>query len=198
MRGAFDESRGAIAHARSVWTDLGATFSLAAMTDAAGDVEWYAGDIEAEERERRFGYEAFRASGADAFRATWAAWLARPLVELRRDDEALELTRESEGLAGEGDITAQVPWRQARALILARRGNFQEADRLAREAVAIAEATDWLNLRGDAQMALADVLRLAGRADDATEAARLALDRYEQKGNVVGAGWARDLLLELG
>jgi len=63
--------------------------------------------------------------------------------------------------------------------------------------VAIAERTDFLNLQGDAQMTLADVLRVAGRADNATEAARRALVRYDQKGNIVAAGWARDLLVEL-
>jgi hypothetical protein len=47
-------------------------------------------------------------------------------------------------------------------------------------------------------MALADVLRHVGRRDEAADAAKQALDRYDQKGNVVAAGWARDLLLELG
>ncbi len=66
-----------------------------------------------------------------------AAWLARVLVELGRNDEALELTRESEELAGEDDITAQVPWRRARAKVLARRGASEEAERIARQSVAI-------------------------------------------------------------
>jgi tetratricopeptide (TPR) repeat protein len=136
--------------------------------------------------------------GAASFQATWAAWLALSVIELNRDDEALQLTLESEELAARDDITAQVPWREARAIILARRGQMEEAEKLAREAVTIAERTDWLNLQGDAQMALADVLRQAGRADNATEAARRALERYDQKGNVVAAGWARDLLLQLG
>jgi hypothetical protein len=46
-------------------------------------------------------------------------------------------------------------------------------------------------------MVLADVVRLAGRLDEAADAGRRALDRYERKGNMVGAGWARDLLREL-
>jgi class 3 adenylate cyclase/tetratricopeptide (TPR) repeat protein len=194
MRGNFEAARAAIARTRLVWRELGSTFGLAGMADTAGDIEWYAGDIDAEERERRSGYEAFRKMGAQGYQATSSAWLARPLVDLGRHDEALELTRESEAMAAEDDITAQIPWREARGLILARRGEMEEAEKLAREAVEIAERTDWLNMQGDAQMALADVLRLAERTEDALDAARAALDRYERKGNVVAAGWARTLL----
>ena len=197
MRGNFEAARSAIARTRFVLQELGATYGLAGMTDEAGDIEWYAGDIDAEERERRSGYEAYRKMGAQGFQATWSAWLARPLVDLGRHDEALELTRESEAMAAEDDITAQIPWREARARIHARRGELDEGEKLAREAVDIAERTDWLNMQGDAQMALADVLRLAGRKEDALDAARAALDCFERKGNVVAAGWARTLLEEL-
>jgi ATP/maltotriose-dependent transcriptional regulator MalT len=173
---------------------LGATHTVASMSLAAADVEWYAGDIAAAEREIRSGYEAFARSGANAYRATWAAWLALSLISLGRDEEeALALTHESESLAGEDDITAQVPWRDARAMILARRGEMGEALKLAREAVDIAERTDWLNLQGDAQMTLAKVLQLAGQSEEAAIVARAAAERYERKGDVVATGWARAL-----
>lgn len=96
-------------------SELGVSHALAMMTDSAGDVEWYAGDVRAAEREWRTGYDAFVRSRADSFRVTWAAWLALALVGQHRDDSALELSIESESLAGEDDITAQVPWREARA-----------------------------------------------------------------------------------
>jgi class 3 adenylate cyclase/tetratricopeptide (TPR) repeat protein len=194
MLGNVEAARAAITRARSVAHELGATHTIASMSKSAADVEWYAGDISAEERERRSGYEAFVRSGANAYRATWAAWLAVSLVRLERDaDEALDLTRESESLAGEDDITAQVPWRDARAMILARRGEMGEALKLAREAVDIAERTDWLNLQGDAQMTLAKVLQLAGQSEEAAIVARAAAERYERKGDVVATGWARAL-----
>jgi predicted ATPase len=197
MRGNFDAAREAIQHARLLCQDLGNTHHLASMTAYAAFVEWYAGDIHAEARERQAGYDAFAGMGASGYVATWAAWLARPLIQLGRDDEAFELTRESEQLAAEDDVTAQVPSREARATILARRGELEDAEKLARKAVTIAESTDWTNLRGDAQMTLADVLRLAGRSDDAIEAARRGLERYERKGNIVAADWARDMLRKL-
>jgi class 3 adenylate cyclase/tetratricopeptide (TPR) repeat protein len=197
MRGNVEAARAKIVHARSLLREFGATHTLASMTDAASEVERDAGDVFAAERERRSGYEAFRSMGADAFQATWAAWLADLLVLLDREDEALDLARESGELAAEDDITAQVPWRMAKAKVLARQGNGAEAGQLAREAVDIAERTDWLNLQGDAHMALAEVLRLTGRQGDAAEAARHAVDRFEQKGNVVSAARARSLLEEV-
>src|SRR5206468_2304300 len=51
--------------------------------------------------------------------------------------------------------------------------------------------------RGDARRDLAEVLRLAGRTQEAADAARSALSLYEQKGNVVMAGRARAVLDEL-
>src|SRR6266508_2270457 len=194
MRGNFDAARGAIAHGRSFATEVGATFWVADAAGMAAMVDWWAGDIESEERHRRSEYEAYRRSGAHSHQTTAAAWLSRALVALDRDEEALALTRESESLAVEDDITAQIPWREARARILARRGEINEAERLAREAGAIAERTDWRDLQGDAHMAFAEVLRVAGRMDEAADVARGALERYERKGNVVAAGWARDLL----
>jgi len=82
-------------------------------------------------------------------------------------------------------------------MILARRGRMEEAERIAREAVEITESTDWLNLQGDAHFTFAKALRLMGRSDEAAVAAKQGFDRYERKGNVVAAGWARNLLKEL-
>jgi len=198
LRGNFAEARSAVAFARSVWTDLGVSHALVGMTEIEATVERYAGDIQAEERIRRSGYDSFVESGADGYTASWAAGLARPLIELGRDEEALSLTLESERLAAVDDITAQIPWRVARARVLARRGDFDEAERLGVEATAMSDKTDWVIWQGDSYMALADVLRLRGRADRALASAQRAVELYGGKGNVVAARWARDLLQQLG
>ena len=78
-------------------------------------------------------------------------------------------------------------WRQVRAQILARRGEHAEAERLAREAVAIGERTDSIDLLGDAERDLGEVLVLAGRPEDAAAALEQAAALYERKGNVVMA-----------
>jgi class 3 adenylate cyclase/tetratricopeptide (TPR) repeat protein len=198
MRGDFEASRASIAHAVSVAKELGFTHMVATMSSTAADIERYAGDRVAEEREWRSGYEAFARSGADSYRSTWAAWLALSLIGLERDqEEAFRLTIESETLAGEDDITAQIPWREGRALVLARKGHLEQAERLARKAIDIAERTDWLNIQGDVHLTLAKVLQLGGRPDEAADAARGAAERYERKGNIVATGWARAQLDEL-
>ena len=73
-------------------------------------------------------------------------------------------------------------WRQARAKVLARRGDHAEAERLAREAVAIAESTDFLNEQADTYADLAEVLSVAGRAQEAALALGQALRMRSAQG----------------
>ena len=84
-----------------------------------------------------------------------------------------------------------------RAKVLARRGEPESSEKLAREAVALADSTDFLDARGTVHLALAEVLRFTGRGDEATAEAQGSLRLHEEKGNVVSAGWARALLAEL-
>ena len=81
----------------------------------------------------------------------------------------------------------QIRWRRVRARVLARRAEIQAAEALAREAVAIAEATDFINDRADALIDLSHVLEASRRCDEAVAAASGALHLYELKGNVVAA-----------
>jgi hypothetical protein len=63
--------------------------------------------------------------------------------------------------------------------------------------VAIAGRTDFLDMHGDALMALAEVLRQAGRDEEARSAAQEAIQLYERRGNVVSVARAGALLGEL-
>ena len=92
------------------------------------------------------------------------------------------------------DADAHVNWRRVRAKALARTGQLDEAERLAREAVAIASATDVLDLRADAFADLGEVLRLAGRPQGSRTAVEEAIAVYDEKGNILGAGRLRALL----
>jgi hypothetical protein len=77
--------------------------------------------------------------------------------------------------------------RQVEERVHAGRGEHVEAERLAREAVALGDESDMLNAQGDAYLDPAEVLRLAGKTDEARNALREALARYERKGNLVMA-----------
>ena len=135
--------------------------------------------------------------GERAFRSTMAATLAMAILEQGRDEEAEDFAKLSAQLAASGDLLTQIRWRRVRARVLARRAEIQAAEALAREALAIAEATDFVNDRADALVDLSHVLEASHRCDDAIAAASGALDLYELKGNVVATAATRLRLAKL-
>jgi tetratricopeptide (TPR) repeat protein len=110
--------------------------------------------------------------------------LGRELCALGRFEEAEPLARRGRELGEPLDATCQGLWRQVQALVLADRGEHAQAERLAREAVAIMDQTDGLNFQAAALCDLAEVLDAAGRRAEAARALDGALDRYERKGNI--------------
>ena len=120
---------------------------------------------------------------------------AEALVELGRPDEAEHWLQHGRETAPTDEPTPQMLWRQVRARVLASRGEHDEAERLAREAVTQAEKTDMLNAHADALTDLAAVLALAGQ--DAQAELEQALALYERKGNLVMAERTRSRLAEL-
>jgi tetratricopeptide (TPR) repeat protein len=83
------------------------------------------------------------------------------------------------------------------ARLLAHRGEYAEAERLAREGVARGEQTDQLTFQGDALWDLAEVLLAAGKVANAVDALEQALDRYERKKNFAMAAQVRPRLQSL-
>ena len=80
---------------------------------------------------------------------------------------------------------------------MARRGAFAEAEEFGREAVELAETSDFVPAHGDALADLAEVFELAGRREDAARALEGAVELYEVKGNVLAAGACRARLTDL-
>jgi ATP/maltotriose-dependent transcriptional regulator MalT len=157
-------------------------------------VEWLAGDLDAAERALRDGYEALGALGELGHRASVAALLARVLAARGRTEEAETLGRLVAETASEHDLWSQVPYLLATARIAATAGRVAEAEERLRDALAVVEDTDLLDLHGDALLDLADVLRADGREEEARESAEAALDLYARKGNEVATERARALL----
>jgi hypothetical protein len=73
----------------------------------------------------------------------------------------------------------------------------EEAEALAREAVALTERTDAINQRGYVLLSLAEVLRIAGSSEDASTCAASAAELFTRKRNVVSAARANGLRAEL-
>jgi len=192
--GRFDEARTQLAAATSIDEELGGGRGSGFQYTPAGMIELLADDVMGAERELRLGYETLRDRGDAWFLCGVAAELADVLWLQGRDDEAFELTRISEDTVAKEVLVAQMMWRGARAKVLARRGQAQEAEALAREGVAIIEGTDYVLYHADALTDLAEVLRLQNRAGEAATAAEQAVRLYEQKGNVVAARKVQALL----
>ena len=190
MRGEFDEARRLVEQDRALLEDLGLRLLAASAVEGYGLIELLAGDPAAAEREFRSGLEVL---GDQSAICSIAALLARAAYENGRLAEALRLTELSEETAAADDISAQVQWRGPRAKVLARRGRMKKAEELAREGVALAQQTDFTNLKGDALVDLAEVLRLRGRSDEAASALDEATRLYTEKGNIVSAERAKVL-----
>jgi tetratricopeptide (TPR) repeat protein len=196
MEGRFDQARELLANSSAVFEELGLTLTTASGHDRAW-IELLAGDPVAAERSLRTGYATLQEMGDTTLLCTSAAYLAQALLAQRRDQEAERFAQLSDELAAADDLLTQIIWRGVSARILAGRYEFEEAERLARQSVALAERTDFINHRGDALFDFAIVLRLAGRPNQSRAALTEGLRLYEQKGNTVAVGKARAELAEL-
>jgi DNA-binding SARP family transcriptional activator len=125
-----------------------------------------------------------RAVGEGGTLATTYSMLARAVHMQGSDAEAADLCEAARRLAADDDLLTQAGWRGVLARVLAAEGRRDEAEALAREAVAVLEPTDMLSHNGDALMDLAAVLAACGRREESDAAARDARALYERKGNV--------------
>ncbi len=197
MADRFETARSLLATSAAIFEELGQTLTSAVSHNDA-IVEMLAGKPEAAEQTLRLGYRVLEEMGEKAYLSTTAAYLAQAVFAQGRDEEALQFADVSENLAASDDLATQVMWRSVRAKVLARQGQTEEGEKLAREAVTLAEESDLLNLRGDALIDLAHVLREADSYDAARAAASSGLSLYEQKQNIVAARSARAHLVAPG
>jgi tetratricopeptide (TPR) repeat protein len=163
-------------------------------TDIFAEIAILAGDEQAAPEYLQLNCEFLERHGYRGRLSTYAPKLGRSLCALGRYDEAEPLAELGRELGDEQDLMTQALWRQVSARVQAHRGEHAEAERLARDAVAILGHTDALNTEGDALCDLAEVLNAAGRADEAVAALEQALDRYQRKKNVAMVAHANQRL----
>jgi hypothetical protein len=109
------------------------------------------------------------------------------------DDRAVGAAAESRRLGASDDAVTQIFWRAAECIVLARRGEAEDADRISAEGINVAAGTDSFEA-GTAWLARAMVLSILGRRAEATEAARRAREHYAAKGFVNGVRRAEALI----
>jgi hypothetical protein len=107
------------------------------------------------------------------------------------------LAEETAELGAEDDVDAQMLWRLTRARVFALRGELDEAEALASEAVRLVEPTDDLVNKTNAFACHAWVLGLAGREHKARESVQRARAFAVKKGSPVMVARVDELAVEL-
>ena len=197
MTGAFEEARRLYRHGQALLADLGQSVTAAATSTESSRIEFLAGDLVAAEHELRRDDQALAQIGEQYFRSTITGLLANVLLAQGRFEQAGEYATICQALASDDDVWSQVLWRTARARLDGDRESANEMIDLATEAIALADATVDIELAADARVALADLLLRTGRPARAEPPLREALDRYEQKGDLVLSARTRERLASL-
>jgi len=194
MRGNFDEARGLVRSANSITEDLGESLTRATNCISQALIELLDDELGAAEATLLQGYQMLEQMEITGPRSSVAGMLSRVLLLQGRNDEAEKMARTCEQIAATDQLDAQIKWRGIRAIVLARRGEVEQAEKLAREAVSLADRTDQLDSRAEAHGDLAEVLRSADRGGEAVRELKRAIWLYSEKGNEVAERNARRLL----
>jgi class 3 adenylate cyclase/tetratricopeptide (TPR) repeat protein len=203
IRGALARAlaaRGDIEAARRVG-DVEAVYLEAGMeleaTSAHYTRAWIArcaGDFEEEERQLRGQVEKLEKLNDRNYLGTSWMQLGMCLVELGKDEEAERALERAREVTIPEDVIDVVGLDALEAVLKARRGELEEAQTLARRALARAEQTDYVALRLDTRWSAAEVCELAGRRDEAKALLEESVKIAERYGHLVAAERARERL----
>jgi predicted ATPase len=196
-QGDFEQARRDVRRSRLLLREFGHLLMANSSAQIEAHVELAAGDAAAAEAVARDAYEQLGKMGEQGFRSTVGCYLARALLDLDRWKEAEEIAIEAGQLGADDDFVTQSESRQIRALLDARHGRLEEAERLAREAVTITDPTDYWSVRGEAMVTLAEVLDAGGRREEGQAAIREALAFFARKADRAAAEGARRRLPHL-
>jgi class 3 adenylate cyclase/tetratricopeptide (TPR) repeat protein len=198
VRGHFEQARETFGRGHAILAEIGLRTWIAGLTQVIGYIELLAADYVAAEREFRFGYEEYERMGETGVRSLNAAMLAEALYEQGRDDESERYVQLCRDIAADDDHASQVAWRAVKARLLARRDELEDAERIARQAVAVVNEGGETILTPDTWSSLGEVLALAGKEAEAKEAFMHAVERHQHKGNIAGTARTQDLAARLG
>jgi class 3 adenylate cyclase/tetratricopeptide (TPR) repeat protein len=189
-----EEAKRVIEAANSAMVELGQRMAEAV---AFGRLALLWGDLEPAESQLRAVAEQLHVAGWNEDLSAVSALLAEVLYALGRDGEAETWTHRCEQAMLPEQIRGQADWRATRAQVLARRGEADEALRLAADAVEWARRSDGLVLLGSVLLTQGEVAALLGRPEEARASMDEALAVYERKQIVPLARRAREQLAAL-
>jgi tetratricopeptide (TPR) repeat protein len=150
-------------------------------------LELLAGDGAAAARELRDAIAILDRVGNRGPIANMEAMLTGALLAEGLVDEAEEHARRARDLAFSTAVGAQALWRGVTARVLARRGEIEEAMRLASESIDLLDGSQEILALTDMLVGQAEVLELADRPDEAAAARARAVALLEAKGATAAA-----------
>jgi tetratricopeptide (TPR) repeat protein len=195
MQGDLAGGRADMAAGRALIREFGADYYVAGSGQEHAMLELESDDPAAAEDPARESYELstrMHPGGTGG-----ASFLARSLIEQGRLDEGARVARIVEENSPPDEIGMQSDWRYLKASVLSKSGELEPAYALAREAVALAGQTDYLEFHAQALLVLADVLTLRGEPEKARDALEEAVRVYARKESVFGVARARSRLRDL-
>jgi tetratricopeptide (TPR) repeat protein len=194
MLGSSDDARSRIELAKQRYLQLGLSSAANGECERMlGLVAMLAGDPEAAVEHFAKSCAVLAELGQAQVLATRAGELAHALLEAERYDEAEDWTRGASAAAGDDDLDAALAWQPAAARLEARRGAVADAEQRIRGLLSRTPA-DALEGRARTLLALAEILHVGGRHDEAADAFSAAIELYNAKGNVAAVGAARPLI----
>jgi class 3 adenylate cyclase/tetratricopeptide (TPR) repeat protein len=181
----------------TIYRELGMRFRAAINLQCRGTAELAIGEFETAEEVLCQAIDELEEAGERGVSSTAAALLAHALCAQGDYEAAAGAVEASEQRTSPDDVWNQALIPSARARIVAAQGELQPALDLAHRAVTAAAPLDAPEIRAQALVSLAEVLRSADRSPEEAATLREALDLYERKGIRPAAERVRDRLAKL-
>jgi class 3 adenylate cyclase len=181
----LEEGRAEIAAGRGLLRDINDTIYWAGTSMVVAEAE-----LSGDRGDPTIAYEALAEAREElaqiaetGYLSTMIGYFAQAACDLDREDEAEKLAFEAARLAQADDFEPHARSRLVRARVAVRRGQFDLADQLLREAGEFIEPTDYFIMHVDLRFAEAEVARMASDP----KRARRALERARALGEAKGA-----------
>ena len=188
--GEFDRAFEDMIEFRNGVRDRGHENEYAFTAGCLWDVCLWAGDWKRGEEALREGYELLEQMGNKGALVNTALDLGDCVFRQGMLDEAKRMSEITEDVTAEDDVFCTIQWLTLTARVRAASGDPGGAETFARRAVDLSTGTEFPELAAEAWLALAETLGPSGDPE-APAAATQALELYERKGNLVGAGRVR-------
>ena len=190
-QGAFAEALDLASRCRAIHRENGNMWSYWVFAEIEWDIKMLAGAPDEALEILTESYEHVEQMGGFPLES---AWLAQSLYAVGRFEDAEPRAQVAVDAA---DDLSRCVGLGALARVRAQQGRIAEAERMAREAVDYFANTDYSADRTGVILDLAEVLRLAGRRDEAIDTVNEALRLFDQREDVVSAAHAKALIGEL-